>query len=71
MTRGLWLDLVLAVATAVLWIWGIAMLLSDKSRAEAVLVAAFLVGIVFCLRTWWRGRRDPDGPSLIHFLTRW
>jgi uncharacterized protein (DUF58 family) len=65
---GIWVDRVLAVATAVLWIAGVILFLSDADRAELTLIAAFVVGLAFCLRTWWRGRKDPDGPSLLDFI---
>jgi hypothetical protein len=70
-TAGLWLDLSLAIATAILWVAGIAMFLTGAERAEHVLMLAFLVGLAFCVRTWWRSRRDPDGPSLLQFFTDW
>jgi hypothetical protein len=71
MTPGLWFDLGLAVATAVLWVAGVIMFLTDAERAELALLAAFVVGLAFCVRTWWRGRRDPDGPTLLDFLIWW
>ena len=71
MTPGLWFDLALAVPTAILWVAGVIMFLSDAERAELTLIAAFAVGLAFGLRTWWRGRRDPDGPSLLQFFTDW
>jgi hypothetical protein len=70
-TRGLWIDLVLAVTTAVLWIAGVVLFLTDARDAELALLAAFVVGLAFCLRTVWRGRRDPDGPTLLDFLIWW
>ncbi len=68
MTPGLWFDLGEAVATAILWITGIVMFLVGAERAELALVLAFAVGLVLCLRIWWRGRRDPDGPTLLDFI---
>jgi hypothetical protein len=69
MTRGLLLDLALAITTAILWIAGVVLVLTDRDKAELVLLAAFVVGLAFCLRTWWRGKRDPDGPTLLDFIT--
>jgi hypothetical protein len=68
MTAGLWFDAVLAVVTTILFITGMALILVGDDLAEPALIGTFVVGIIFCLRTWWRGRHDPYGPRLIDFI---